>query len=82
MVKQKASKDTFQATSFKVEENQGLFKEKWNLRTSPKIQGLFKTANPGEVICPQKVEHSFLKAWTPQFKLPGSAPERVGILLL
>ena len=25
---------------------QGLFKEKWNPRISPKIQGLFKTGEP------------------------------------
>ena len=53
----KALKNTFQATTFKVEENQGLFKDlhrnlrtlqgkmefKDFSRTSPKIQGLFKT---------------------------------------
>ena len=39
--KQKASKNSFPVTTFKVEQNsrtfQGLFKEKWNLRT---FQGL------------------------------------------
>ena len=53
----KASKNTFQATKFKVEEIQGLYKDlhrhlrtfqgkmefKDFSRTSPKIQGLFKT---------------------------------------
>ena len=44
---QKASKDSFEATTFKVEENSRTFKGKMEFkdfsRTSPKIQGLFKT---------------------------------------
>ena len=45
---QKASKNSFQATTFKVEENSSSFqglaqKFKDFSRTSPKIQGLFKT---------------------------------------
>ena len=30
----------------KLKKIQGLFKEKWNSRISPKIQGLFKTGEP------------------------------------
>ena len=44
---QKASKNSFEATTFKVEENSRTFKGKMEFkdfsRTSPKIQGLFKT---------------------------------------
>ena len=44
---QKASKNSFQATTFKVEENSRTFQGKMEFkdfpRTSPKIQGLFKT---------------------------------------
>ena len=45
---QKASKNSFEATTFKVEENSRTFqglaqKFKDFSRTSPKIQGLFKT---------------------------------------
>ena len=57
MDNQRASKNTFKATTFKVEENlrtfQGLHRNFWTFqgkmefressRTSPKIQGLFKT---------------------------------------
>ena len=46
--KQKALKNTFQATTFKVEENSRSFREKMKFkdftRSHPKIQGLFKTA--------------------------------------
>ena len=59
---QKASKDSFQATTFKGEENSRTFqglaqKFKDFSRTSPKIQGLFKTVqtlklyNPSFISC-------------------------------
>ena len=42
----KSIKNTFHATSFKVEEGEkfnDFSRVKWNSRTSPKIQGLFMT---------------------------------------
>ena len=54
----KSIKNTFQATTFKVGEHSRTFQEKMEFkdfsRTSPKIQGLFKSVRKGPVILPIK----------------------------
>jgi len=61
---QKALKNTFEATTFKVEENSQTFqgfaqKCKDFSRTSPKIEGLFKTVQTLEVSLYVKVVNEY-----------------------